>query len=205
MGLAFSFSTAWGQFTLIPQPTPSYTSSTALVTIPGANFSSTSTLTDGTQTFTFSGSMSVRTVPGGGWATWNSPPATESATPKVLYFTGNSLQIDLSTPATVFGAEVEPNFGTVLMTVTYYNGSTVLGTFSQNVVATSGALLAAASTGTPITKVVVTGSGGFALAQFRYSRAPVGTPISNTTMAVLACLLVVGGAVAVRKRQATSL
>jgi len=146
MGLCavtLGLSTKFAQFTTFATPTSAYTGATTVMTIPGANFSTTDTLTDGTQTLSFSSTEQVRTVPGGGWATWNSPPAVESSTPKVLaIITGlTTMTITLSVPQAIFGFELEPNNGTQTMTATFFNGSTVLGSITQSVVGTSGAKL----------------------------------------------------------------
>ena len=151
------------------------------MSIPGANFSTSTTLTDGTQTLTFSNTVDVRTVPGGGWATWNSPPNVESSTPKVMAITTGitSFTITLSPPQLSFGIEIEPNNGTQPVTLTYLNGASTLGSVSRSVPGTAGALLFAASSSTPITSVVLTipsGASGFALAQFRYGPNFLGAP-----------------------------
>jgi hypothetical protein len=52
------------------------------------------------------------------------------------------------------------------------SGSTVLGTVTQNINGSAGALLAAGSSTSPITSVIITAppaAGGFAMAQFRFS------------------------------------
>ena len=202
---------AFAQFTPIATPVASYTGSTTVLSIPGANFSTTSTLADANETLTFSNPVDVRTVPSGGWGTWNSPPATESATPKVLYNSGLSLTIGLSSPKTIFGFEVETNnSGTYSVTATFYNGATVLGTITQSIVSTSGALLAAASSGTPITSVTITaaaGSGGFAIAQLRYA-SPAAPPTVTSVpvlglpaMGALAILLLACGSLLARRQK----
>ena len=67
-------------FTPISQPTAAYMAATTNMSgsIPADGTSITS-LSDGTETVSFSSSVIAQTVPGG-WSTWNSPPATESAT-----------------------------------------------------------------------------------------------------------------------------
>jgi hypothetical protein len=196
---------AFAQFTPIPTPTADYTSGTTLMAIPGANLSTTTTLTSGTETLTFGSTVSVRTVPGGGWATWNSPPAVESSTPKVLAITTGltSMTITLSEPHTTFGFELEPNNGTQSMTVTFMNGATSLGSVTRTVVGTSGALLFAGSTTTPITSVVLTapaGAGGFAMAQFRFGDPSPVPAMGPMALAALALMLLVAGTLLVRRR-----
>jgi hypothetical protein len=200
---------AFAQFTTFATPTPAYTGSTTVIPIPGANLSTTTSLTDGTETLTFSSTVDVRTVPSGGWATWNSPPAVESATPRVIAaVSATTLTITLSSPRTTFGIEIEPNNGTQTITATYFNGGTTLGTISQSVVGSSGALLFAASTTTPITSVTVTApaaASGFAMAQFRYgstsSLPPTAVPALGTpAFSALAMALLAAGALLSRRR-----
>jgi hypothetical protein len=179
------------------------------MSIPGANFSTTSSLTDGLETLTFSSTLDVRTVPGGGWATWNSPPAVESATPKVLAGIGlTTLTITLAPARNTFGFELEPNGpGTFALTVTFFNGGTTLGSVPLTINSSSGALVAAASSGTPITSVVITspsGAGGFAMAQFRYGNAVL-TPPTVPTLGVpalsgLAMALLAAGSLLARRQ-----
>jgi hypothetical protein len=170
---------ASAQFLTFATPTAPYTGGTTLVPIPGANFSTTTSLTDGIETFGLSSTVDVRTVPAGGWATWNSPPNVESATPKVLAITTGltSFTITLSPAQFTFGIEIEPNNGTQSITLTYLNGVTTLGSITQSVVGTSGAKLFAASSSTPITSVVLTipaAASGFAMAQWRYGSTFLG-------------------------------
>ena len=183
LGVAPSFA----QFVTFATPTSSYTGGTTVMSIPGANFSTTSTLTDGTETLTFSSALSVRTVPSGGWATWNSPPAVESHTPKVLFFNGQNVTVTLSLASPTVGFEIEPNGpGTFSITATFFNGATNLGSIPLSINASSGALLAAASSATPITSVVVAapaGAGGFAMAQFRYGTPPVVPTVTGVSPA----------------------
>lgn len=173
----FFVGSAWGQFVTFSQPTSLYTSTTTLVNTPGAapDFTLVPSATDGIRTFTFSPSLSARTVPGGGWLTWGSPPNTEGSTPRVLFNTSVSpLVITMDQPVAIFGVEIEPNlFGTFLTTATFKNGATVVGTVSRNITGAAGALLAAASACASFTSVEISapGAGGFAIARLRYSTA----------------------------------
>jgi hypothetical protein len=200
----------FAQFVTYSTPTAPYTGSTTLMAIPGANFSTTTTLTDGTETLTFSATVGVRTVPGGGWATWASPPNVESATPKVLAVTTGltSMTITLSTPSNTFGFEFEPNNGTQAITVTYYNGATVLGSIPLTVDYSSGARLFAANSTTPITHVVIAvpaGASGFAMAQFRYGTPPPAAATAVPTLSEWGLIVLSGlltlGAIFVLRRQ----
>src|SRR4051794_13382270 len=75
-------------FTLPSLPTAAYVAGTHLIPITGADNVSILSISDGTETVSFSSNMRTQTVPGGGWNNWGSPPETESATPRVLYSLG---------------------------------------------------------------------------------------------------------------------
>jgi hypothetical protein len=161
--------------TIITVPNVGYTGSTTLIPIVGADGSTLTALADGTETVTFSATMTEATVPAGGWATWGSPPNTETSTPRVLTdLSGSGLTVDLTltTAEDTFGFEYEPNnTGPFSIQVQFLNGATVLDTDILSVSGASGALLFAATESTPITKVIITGAagdGGFALANVRY-------------------------------------
>ena len=172
---------AFGQLTQISQPTTTYTSTTTLVPITVANGTTVTSVTNGSETITLgsiapsSSVFAARTVPGGGWSTWGAPPNTESSTPRVVatYSATTSLTLTLAVPVTTFGFEIEPDtFGVFTISAAYYSGGTLLGTISQSINGNAGALLAAGSSTSPITSVVITapaGANGFAMAQFRYS------------------------------------
>lgn len=202
----FGMATAFAQFTPISTPNSTYTSTTTVIPIASANGTTVTTLSSGAQTLTLSPTVSARAVPGGGWSTWNSPPAVESATPRVLavYTSRTTQTITLSAPSTTFGVEIEPDtFAAFSFSLAFMNGSTTLGTITRTVDGNGGALLFAASSSTPITSVVLTapsGANGFALAQLRYGgAAPVGTPISNSALITLTGLLAIGGLSTMRR------
>src|SRR5262249_17863251 len=140
--------------TPISQPTTSYINSTSLlpITVPDFTDLTSVSTTDGKQTVTFSSPMQAATVPDS-WATWNSPPATESSTPRVLWTGGaTSVTLTLSQPATTFGVEVEPNpFEVHTITATFFSAQGTIGLVSQAVDGFHGALLAAGSASQPIT------------------------------------------------------
>lgn len=204
---------AFGQFNVIAVPVSSYTAGTSLVPITAADNATVTSITDGTQTIAFSGTDYARTVPDS-WYTWGAPPATESATPRVVAaFSVTSLTVALSVPSHTFGFEIEPNGSgttpqTYVITAQFYNGATLLGTVSQSINWQSGALLAAASDSTPITSVVITApasANGFAMAQFRYGSTllnPVyATPLPGTFfMGGLGMMLLAAGALLARAR-----
>jgi hypothetical protein len=98
-------------FMQIPIPDAAYTSSTTLIPITGPDFDTTLTLSDANLTVTFSTLMEKFTVPTT-WGAWNSPPAVESSTPRVLSpfdFTITTVTLLFSQPLSVFGLEAEPD------------------------------------------------------------------------------------------------
>jgi len=180
---------ALADFVTITQPVASYTGSTTLLTPAVPDYTVITDLTDGGVTVSFSPSVTVYTV-GVGWATWGSPPDTESSTPRVLFDVGETmLTLMFDTPLYTFGFEAEPNPFTVdTMVATYYSGLTPVGTISRDVDGYYGARLFAASTTTsPFTSVVfedLAGSGhDFAIAQLRVASA-VPEPSSILLMAL---------------------
>ncbi len=172
--------------------TTAYTSCTNLLPIAAADFTSISSLADANLTVAFSAALEARTVPVS-WTFWNSPPAAESATLRVLVTPGTeptTIVLTFSKPLLTFGLEAEPDLYGVSppITQTFFNGSTALGSITQNVGANGGALLFAGtvtSASTPITSVSVTGAGtitDFAIGQLRYLLAsPTGGPLQVTS------------------------
>ena len=149
-----------------------------------ANGTTTTALTDGTETVGFSQTMTAATVPASGWSNWGSPPNTESNTPRVLFNAStDSVTLSLSKAAAAFGVEMETDlFGTNNLTAAFYDGASLLGTITQPVTTPSGALLFAASTNQAFTSVVLSTPGGglgIAIAEVRY--APPATTLTGTT------------------------
>lgn len=158
---------ARAQFTPIPLPDAWYLTNTTLLPTP-ATFPA-SVLTDGSFSVTFSSPADMyRFTPGGGWATWNTPPWVEP-TPTDVFFTGvTSLTMTFSRPVTTFGFEAEPNPLDVynMSAVFYYSGSPV-GTITLPVDGNGGARLFAA-TGTLFDQVVFSSTVDFAVGRLRY-------------------------------------
>ena len=167
-------------FSTFTSPDSLYLSSTTLIDISGIpEFTSLTSVTDGTQTVSFSGTVQKRQV-GSSWLTWGSPPATESSTPPVLFYTGDSLTLSLSSPSSIFGFELQPNiFSQFSYTASYYSGASLLGSINRSPDGSAGALLYAAST-SDITRVEISATGtssqGFAIAQLRYGAGTTSVP-----------------------------
>ncbi len=96
-------------FTPFPTPIGTYTGGTTdLAALIPANGTPVTSLNDGAETVGFSASVSAGTV-GTTWATWNTPPAVESATPRILEDVGaTSLTMTLSKPADVSASKPSP-------------------------------------------------------------------------------------------------
>lgn len=207
--LLLAVAPAFAQFTPIATPDAGYTGGTTVVTIVPNNFTDVPSITAGSQTLTFSPTPGVRTVAsGGGWSSWGSPPNTESSGPRILFFDQATATITLSQPKNTFGFELETNNfvpASHSVTVTFFNGASTLGTITRTVTSNSGALLFAATSTTPITSVSISGptSGGFAIAQLRYTATAVATipTVGTTGMVGLAMLLLGAGALLARKQQ----
>lgn len=137
----------------------------AIDSIPG-NGTILTTLTDSVAKLTFSASLTAGTVPTT-WATWS-----HSATPRILEDSGaTSLSFTISPNALAFHLYVEPTTGGVSsITVTAYNGSTVLASGTAGVNSSSGATGFGfySNAGEQITKIGITAPAaahGFAIGE----------------------------------------
>ncbi|OPX85335.1 MAG: hypothetical protein A4E53_03553 [Pelotomaculum sp. PtaB.Bin104] len=168
-----------GSITPIENPTSSYTSSTTKINISGiSNGSNRNSITDGTQTVTFSSSMEKRTAPSIHWLLWPSPPISETNNPPILIKRlTNTITWTLSKPASIFGFELQKaNPLELTYSVEFYTGDTLVGTIKRDL-PDNAPLFAAETQTTPFTKVVIKigyngPSLGFAVAQIRYKEAP---------------------------------
>ena len=137
------------------------------------DYTNVTSLADESLTVNFSDKQNVRTV-GVGWNTWSSAPYSESANPRVLYGDSPLLTIHFSQPLDIFGIEAEPNpYSLQTFTTTFFNDSSVVGSFSQNIHGFAGArlLAASASDGSVFTSVTISATRDFAVGQFRYRLA----------------------------------
>lgn len=125
-------------------------------------------------TFTFSSGLVQDRVPGS-WATWNSPPFTESATPNVLYTNGATalhLILTFTHPDNTAGFELEPTgFAVDTISVDFMDQfGGFIANITRNVNGNAGALLFALQDDTPgkyIGHIDITAPGDFAIAQLR--------------------------------------
>ena len=170
--VALSAAPALADFVPIAMPDAAYLASTTKLPVTVSDGTMVSSLSDADLTVSFSHALQAATVPTS-WATWSSPPFSESATPRVLYDSSTTVRLDLSTPAKTFGLEMEPNVHALYpMTADFYNGASLVGSVSMSVDGDAGArLFAGATTSEQFTHVVLSttsGAGGYALAQVRY-------------------------------------
>jgi hypothetical protein len=139
------------------------------------DFTSLSSITDGTLTVSFDTPLQKLSVPDI-WGTWSSPPNAESATPAVLWDQTSSLTMSLSRPVTIFGFELEPDSFSIEnfdVDFVFLNGPTVVGTISLSVNGEAGSrLFAAATQDLPFDQIVINGTSDFAIAQVRYDLPP---------------------------------
>ena len=135
---------------------------------------------DGQPAVTFSRELSVLQVPANTWATWSSPPFSESATPIVGFTQGDRvLTIDLGASASsLAGVELEPNVFdefSVTAVLLAADGSE-LGRVARTVAGQAGARLFAADCGTAFIRAIrVTvppAAQGFAIAHVRGHNLP---------------------------------
>ena len=160
---------ASAQFTPIAQPNAGYIGSTTLLSFADPDFNNLASLGDGTLTVGFSSPLVALTVPTT-WATWASPPNTETATPRVLWTDGlTTLDLSFSSGVGIFGLEAQPNTEVPsLITATFFSGAVSLGTIPINVNGNGGARLFAAQTTGLFTRVSLTSTDDFAIARLRY-------------------------------------
>jgi hypothetical protein len=195
---------AYGSLSFVAQPggtvfCGTYDVCTSLMPITAADGTTFSTVTDGIVTATLTDALLSQVV-GVDWATWNTPPAVESATPNVGQTDGVTETIALSQAVEVLGFELEPEeFTTDTVTVSFFGaGSTFLGDEDLPVNGDGGALLFAADAGSPlITSVTIsdaTAGNTFAMANFRY--AGLGSTSTVPEPASASLLLIGGGLIA---------
>jgi len=168
-------------FLTFSQPTADYTSGTINY---GAGDGSGNAVTS-LGPFSFSDSMvsvpmQEYNVPDS-WGSWGAPPATESATPNVLYSNGvDSLTIQLDSLVNVVGFEYEPDaFQAEQVSAAFYNAdSTLITTLTLEPSGDAGALLFAledTSIGQSISFIQLSNNFGddFAIAQLRTAFMPI--------------------------------
>ena len=191
---------ARADFITIADPNAAYVANTNLMPVVGNEFDSVLSVDDGVNSATFfvspnpfPSALTIYDV-GSVWATWSSPPDSETATPRVLGTTPQ-LEIQLASSALVFGFETEPDgFGTALITADFFGGGVFRGSITQSVAGDGGARLFAGFSSLGIDDIVINGTDVFGIAQLRYGNdiaAAVPEPGSLLLLAAAVGLLLV--------------
>jgi hypothetical protein len=160
----------------ISQPTGAYIGGTTLL----SPIDPDNTVINSLGPVTFGSGLQELTVPLT-WAIWNSPPAVESADPRVLYSNGaTTLSLALAYPVQTLGFELQPDlFQQEEVTATFYDGVVVVGTLDLFPSGLAGSLLFAETTTTEaFTSIVINDLAGddFAIANLRYGQPAIATP-----------------------------
>ncbi|MGG1573157.1 OmpL47-type beta-barrel domain-containing protein [Fictibacillus sp. NRS-1165] len=183
--------TVSGDITPISKPTADYLNSTRKISLANlTNYGSYDSITDGTQTVTFSSSMQRLKVNNGWSSDWG--PDVEERSPDVLFSNyANQLTWNLAQPATTFGFELAANlYGSFNYTVDYFSGTALVGSLTQSGrtdFSNGDIKVFGATSKTPFDRVVIRSNSdtqGFAVAQIRYS-ADNAAPVTNATLTVV--------------------
>ncbi len=186
--------------TILSTPSPSYLANTVPISFGDPDEALIDSISGGGLTIQFSSLMRASTV-GDNWASWGSPPDTESATPRVLwsgldddFFPVTAITLLLSSAVSVFGFEAEPGpteFHT--LTASFFSKGVLQESISQSVNGNAGARLFAARAhpGELLDSVTITSDTDWAAGQFRFATA-ISTPSSfNTVLIGLAALIAI--------------
>lgn len=111
-----------------------YVSQTSMLPMVGNELDVIGSLTDGSQSASFSIPMQILEV-GSGWGNWSAPPFSENEFPVVLWTQGvATLEINLSEASSTFGFELQSNeTGLFNFTTIFSNSTTVLHSISQSI------------------------------------------------------------------------
>jgi hypothetical protein len=204
---------ARADFTPIAAPNAAYQAITNKLPVGVEGDSDVSSISDVTQTASFfisgvSAPLHIydTATAFGSWATWSSPPLSESATPEVLGTT-SQLDIQLTNASLVFGFEAEPQFFvTTVITADFFGGGALhqfRGEIQQSVTGDGGAKLFAGFSSGGIDDIQISSTDSsfshpdFGIAQLRYGNiSPVPEPKYVLLLAGVGVLLVL-----VRSRQ----
>jgi hypothetical protein len=188
---------AFNLFEPISMPDSTYLSDTTklIISVPNGYF--VGGLSDSTLSATFgAGGGYLPPIRASTFASWSSPPYSESSTPgQVLmyadtYLPGRSLYVNFSKPLQTFGVEIEVEMwnATSPITATFYDGVTAVGSITQTIGGWQGARLFAAHTDTANFDSVViydpSSPSGFGIGQFRYALVPEPATVALLLLAI---------------------
>ena len=173
--------------TVFSVPSAGYLGTTQVVSFSAPDEAMLDSITDGILSIAFSSSMRASTV-GNNWASWGSPPDTESATPRVLWSGLDndfnpilSVTFTFNKPVTTFGFEAQPDvLSTFPMSADFYLAGVLQQTVTRDVDGDGGALLFAlqADPGRAFDSVIFHSDVDWAAGQFRYATGAVPEPYS---------------------------
>jgi hypothetical protein len=179
---------------ILSAPTANYLASTLPVTFSDTDETLIGSASGGGLTIQFSSLMRASTV-GDNWASWGSPPDTESATPRVLwsgldddFLPVTAITFLLSSAVSVFGFEAEPgptDFHT--LTASFSSKGVLQQSISQTVNGNAGARLFAVSArpGELIDSITVTSDADWAAGQFRFAAPTAIAEPSSLSMVLI--------------------
>jgi hypothetical protein len=163
------------RFKAFNQPTSTYTSKSCAIDLSAlADFTPVTSVKGCGTTVSLSSSFEKRSVPNS-WASWGSPPDTETDTPNILYSAGaTTATVDFGKRVKTGGFELEPNlFQVETVTVEFHKGpngtGAIRGTITRDVNGDHGALLFGAHARKGFKSAVITDTAGddFSIAQIR--------------------------------------
>ena len=198
-------SAAGSTLAILPTPGSSticcgvYTDATALFPLPTPDGTLFTQLISGSETLTFSSPFMRLSVPAT-WASWSSPPQSETSTPAVAWSNGqDGATLTLSAAVAIFGFELEPDdlTGAHTYTVSFLSGGESLGSIMLPVSGNAGALLFAGEvTGSTdpnlIDTVTISGDTDFAVANLRYGNVDA-VPEPASLLLILAGSVFIAG------------
>lgn len=177
---------------ILSTPTPSYLANTNLISFSDPDEALIDAISGSGLTLQFTSAMRASTV-GNNWASWGSPPDTESAVPRVLwsgldddFMPVTSMTLLLSHAVSIFGFEAEPGPTEFhALEVSFFAKGILLERITRSVNGDAGARLFAAQAppGELFDAVTVTSDVDWAVGQFRFA-TDIPTPSTFSTLLI---------------------